>query len=78
MSWTKESRERQRQRITKHKPWEKSTGAKTTEGKQRSAQNANKGKGLLRKLRKQIACIHRERLEFLRCLEKEYYISIKT
>ena len=77
MSWTKESRERQRQRIAEHKPWEKSTGAKTSEGKQCSSQNANKGKGHLRNLRKKIAGIHRERLEILRWLEREYAIIIK-
>ena len=32
----------QRERILKTKPWEKSTGAKTTEGKERSKMNALK------------------------------------
>jgi len=46
-NWTLEQRQRQRELIQRWKPWTKSTGAKTPEGKQRSAQNAIKtGKSL--------------------------------
>ena len=38
--WTDERRARQAQRIHEWKPWEKSTGAKTPEGKVKSAKNA--------------------------------------
>lgn len=46
-NWTAEQRQRQRELIQRWKPWIKSTGAKTPEGKKRSAQNALKtGKSL--------------------------------
>lgn len=46
-NWTAEQRQRQRELIQRWKPWTKSTGAKTPEGKTRSAQNAFKtGKSL--------------------------------
>ena len=38
--WTKEQREKQRQLIQKWQPWEKSTGPKTSQGKNKSSQNA--------------------------------------
>ena len=41
-NWTAEQRQRQREIIQNWKPWTKSTGAKTPEGKKRSAQNALK------------------------------------
>lgn len=41
--WTAEERQRQRELINRVKPWEKSTGARTPEGKARSAKNAYKG-----------------------------------
>ena len=37
-----EFRQMQRERINKTKPWEKSTGARTPEGKERSKMNALK------------------------------------
>jgi hypothetical protein len=46
-NWTTEQRQRQRELIQRWKPWTKSTGAKTPEGKKRSSQNAYKtGKSL--------------------------------
>ena len=41
-SWTPEQRQRQRELIQRWKPWEKSTGAKTVEGKAKSSRNATK------------------------------------
>ena len=41
--WTEERRTRQRELIRNWKPWEKSTGPKTRQGKRRVAQNACKG-----------------------------------
>lgn len=38
--WTAEERAQQAQLIRKWKPWEKSTGAKTNQGKARSRRNA--------------------------------------
>jgi hypothetical protein len=38
--WTLERRAKQAEMIRKWKPWEKSTGAKTAEGKLRSSQNS--------------------------------------
>jgi len=40
--WTPERRKRQAQLIQQWKPWQRSTGAKTEEGKARSSQNALK------------------------------------
>ena len=46
-NWTPEQRQRQRELIQRWKPWEKSTGAKTPEGKKKSSQNSFKtGKSL--------------------------------
>jgi hypothetical protein len=42
-AWTLEERERQRQLIAGWSPWQKSTGPKTAEGKQRVKMNAFKG-----------------------------------
>ena len=39
-AWTLERRQRQREIIAQTKPWQKSTGPRTTEGKARSSQNA--------------------------------------
>ena len=41
--WTKEERARQSELIQNWKPWDKSTGAKTIEGKVVSSRNAYKG-----------------------------------
>lgn len=41
-NWTQEERQRQRELIQRWKPWMKSTGAKTPEGKEKSSQNAYK------------------------------------
>lgn len=41
--WTAEQRARQAELIRTWKPWEKSTGAKTPEGKAKVSQNAYKG-----------------------------------
>ena len=42
MTWTADRRERQRLLIQTWKPWEKSTGARTLEGKARVSKNAIK------------------------------------
>ena len=42
-TWTIEQKEKQRQAIKGWKPWEKSTGAKTPEGKAAVSKNAYKG-----------------------------------
>ena len=41
--WTTEERVRQSEIIQSWKPWDKSTGAKTIEGKAASSRNAHKG-----------------------------------
>jgi hypothetical protein len=40
--WTPERRKKQSKAIRKWKPWEKSTGPKTEEGKEKSKMNAQK------------------------------------
>lgn len=42
MTWTADRRKKQRELIQRWKPWEKSTGAKTAEGKARVSRNAVK------------------------------------
>ncbi len=48
--WSKERRERQAELIRQWQPWAKSTGPKSTEGKERVARNAWRG-GHRQKLR---------------------------
>lgn len=50
MDWTPERRARQAERIRLWKPWERSTGPRTPEGKAKATRNAWKG-GLWRELR---------------------------
>lgn len=50
--WTPERRAKQAELIRSWRPWEKSTGAQTTEGKARVAMNAWRG-GRRQKLREQ-------------------------
>lgn len=50
MTWTPERRARQAELIRLWKPWEKSTGPRTSEGKSKTARNAWKG-GHWRELR---------------------------
>ena len=40
--WTEERKQKQRELIQSWKPWEKSTGAKTAQGKAKSKMNAYK------------------------------------
>ena len=66
-NWTAEQRQRQRELIQRWKPWTKSTGAKTPEGKKRSTQNAYKtGKSLeIREMIKQLNKLLREQKNLL-------------
>lgn len=41
--WTPERRAKQAQAISRWKPWERSTGSRTEEGKSRTSRNAFKG-----------------------------------
>lgn len=67
-NWTLEQRQRQRELIQRWKPWEKSTGAKTAQGKKRSGQNAFKtGKSLeVRELIKYLNGLLREQQKLIR------------
>lgn len=51
--WTDERRARQREMIRTWRPWEKSTGPRTVEGKAVSAQN--RGEAWLRDLKHRLA-----------------------
>lgn len=44
-TWKDERRRRQAEIIRQHRPWERSTGPRTEQGKARSARNADKGLG---------------------------------
>lgn len=53
--WTEERKQRQRELIQTWKPWEKSTGAKTPQGKARSSKNAYKtGAGEMKAILKEL------------------------
>jgi hypothetical protein len=67
-NWTPEQRQRQRELIQLWKPWTKSTGAKTPEGKKKSAQNAFKsGKSLeVREMIKQLNKLLKDQKELIR------------
>lgn len=43
MPWSESARAQQAARIRARRPWEKSTGPRTVEGKARSSRNADKG-----------------------------------
>lgn len=65
--WTAEKRQAERDRINQTKPWLKSTGAKTPEGKAICSQNAFKG-GLfarVKALRTQVNAILKEQKDAL-------------
>jgi hypothetical protein len=62
--WTEEARQRQAELIRQRRPWLKSTGPRTPEGKSRSARNAWKGgprwhhhRRVMKRLRAQLALI---------------------
>lgn len=67
-NWTEEQRQRQRELIQRWKPWMKSTGAKTPEGKRRSSQNSFKtGNSLkIREMIKQLNQLLKDQKELLR------------
>jgi len=67
MTWTAQRRQRQRELIQTWKPWNRSTGARTPEGKARSSQNATKsGSSLeIRELIKQMNAMLREQKDLL-------------
>ena len=62
MTWTADRRQKQRELIQRWKPWEKSTGARTAEGKAKVSKNAVKtGKSLeVRELIKYLSGLLRE------------------
>ncbi len=66
--WTDERRQAQRELINRVKPWLKSTGATTPEGKARSSQNAYKGghRPKLRELMKDVQTLLREQRELMK------------
>ena len=63
--WTEERRKAQAERCRKNKPWEKSTGPRTAEGKARSSMNAFKD-GHSQHLRELMSDMARANREFIR------------
>ena len=65
--WTPERRKKQSESIRNWRPWDYSTGAKTEEGKRRSARNAYRGGLWLadRNMQKQINATLRAQKELL-------------
>lgn len=66
--WTPERRKRQAELIQKWKPWEQSTGPRSIEGKQLTAQNGFKGGhwAELRELKKELNEMLREQSDALK------------
>lgn len=75
--WSEDSRRSQSEAIYSNKPWEKSTGPTSDEGKARSSRNADKGKTPLREIHRMITKVHKERLQMLRLLKDKYGIEVK-
>lgn len=65
--WTTEERAKQSALIQNWKPWAKSTGAKTPEGKAASSQNAFKGGH--RSLMREMAAVLKEQRECLKLIQ---------
>ena len=61
--WTAEERQRQAELIRQWQPWERSTGARTIEGKARASRNAFKG-GLMKSI-KELRKLLREQSKFI-------------
>ena len=57
-NWTAEQRQRQRELIQRWKPWTKSTGARTAEGKAKVSKNAIKT-GDSHEVRELFKCLNR-------------------
>ena len=68
MTWTSDRRAKQRELIQGWKPWEKSTGARTAEGKLRVSKNAVKtGKSLeIRELFKNLNRLLKDQKDLIR------------
>lgn len=67
--WTTQEREKQRRLINEVRPWERSTGPRTTEGKQNSARNAYKG-GLRPLLRESARVLQEQQRTLQELLER--------
>jgi len=68
MTWTTERRQKQSEAIRTWKPWDQSTGPKTTEGKMAVSRNAWKG-GHRTKLRELIRLVNEEIKQSQRMVE---------
>ena len=65
--WTHERRTKQSAMIRQWRPWEKSTGARTPEGKTRCSRNADKPNSFRRQL-KEINALLREHKALMKAL----------
>lgn len=63
LAWNDEAKQKAREEIHKHKPWLKSTGAKTKEGKEISKMNALKNDFVLHSLIKEFDKLLKEQKE---------------
>ncbi len=63
LAWNDEAKQKAREEIHKHKPWLKSTGAKTKEGKEKSKMNALKNDLVLHGLMKELDILLRKQKE---------------
>lgn len=72
--WTEEARAAQSALMKRLKPWTKSTGPRTLEGKAKAAKNSYKT-GLHCKTMKKVRKYFRDCREFIKFLKTEYYKS---
>lgn len=74
--WTEEQKQRQREAIRRWKPWEKSTGPRTEEGKAKAARNGDPGwmwaaeRAEVRALREYMNELLKEQRELMRLIHK--------
>ena len=77
--WTEEARQKQREIIMKSKPWEKSTGPKTPEGKEKSACNGFKHGFRSKEMRelKRLMAAQARHVRAIMRNKRAYYSAIK-
>lgn len=72
LAWDDESRQGQREAIMKCKPWLKSTGAKTLEGKEKSKMNALKTSPELHALIKQMNWLMKQQKKIVNTIQYQH------
>jgi hypothetical protein len=72
--WTEERRRKQAEMIRKHKPWDKSTGPKSSKGKAKSSMNALKSGGYSQSMKKIEKALKHNRA-FMKAVKEHYELE---